>query len=138
MGWQHPRGSVVIKAMATLATPSTEKALLSGKAVLPQPQLPPGVVAMKKLGRYTIEVTSNRDRGYDARAYTVLLKEEGLECVASCNGVNPEQAMALAEAKVAVLKEEQKELRKANKGRRALSDGELESREAARNERDYV
>lgn len=115
-----------------------ESALLSGRAKLPQPQLPPGVLAAKKIGRYSIEVVPNSDRGYDAIVSCVVVKEEGSECVASCNAPTIEKAMALAEVEVTKLKEQAKEFRKVNKGKgRSLTDGELESLEARRNERDY-
>ena len=88
-----------------------------------------------------IQITPNRERGYDATVYAVttvrlsaLMRNLGasnreLEPLHTVNAPSELQARALAQGWI--------DAQPKGKRSRTLSDGELESREAARNERDY-
>jgi hypothetical protein len=83
--------------------------------------------------KYVISsITPNRERGYDAHIVLVspkwLAGEQGFG--ASVNGRSEAEARQLAQDWI-------DSQPKVKRSRRALSEGELESLEAARNERDY-
>ncbi len=80
---------------------------------------------------YTIEVTPNRDRGYDGR---VLLTVGGETMTLTCDNAPSEtRARELAEARVVIA-------RKTDRARRkpTVSERDAETAEARRNERDYI
>lgn len=89
--------------------------------------------------RYTVMTCANRERGYDATVYatrkirlSALMRNMGandqeLEHLHTVNAPSEAKARELAEQWIAAQP-------KAKRARRALPEGELESREAARNE----
>jgi hypothetical protein len=86
--------------------------------------------------KYRIEVTPNRERGYDG---LVLFLASDEWHVSSCgNAPSETAARALAEQSLVKQKAEDAAFRRLKKPGKPLSDGELESIEAARNERDYL
>ena len=86
--------------------------------------------------KYRIEVSPNRERGYDALVLFLACDEWH---VSSCDNAPSEAAARdLAEKSLAKQKAEDAAFRRLKKPGKALSEGELESIEAARNERDYL
>ncbi len=85
--------------------------------------------------KYQIEVSPNRSRGYDACVLFFACGEwHGLS---THNAPSETAARALAEDALKKQKAEDAAFRRLKKPGRALSEGDLESIEAARNERDY-
>lgn len=89
--------------------------------------------------RYTVTVVPNRLRGYDARIYVTFAR---YDCEGYSHVINaPSEAKAreLADAWIVTDKAEQAAFRAQGRAekKRILSEGECETLEAGRNERDY-
>lgn len=85
--------------------------------------------------KYSTEVTPNRVRGYDA-CVSVSYRGEQIEFI-RLNARNEIEARDMADKWIAANKAEQRAANATQKRFAYISEGELESREAARNERDY-
>ncbi len=86
--------------------------------------------------KYQIAVIPNRERGYDGLVSFLACGEWHVSSMD--NAPSEAEARVLAEQSLAKQKAEDAAFRRLKKPGRALSEGELESIEAARNERDYL
>ena len=120
--------------MQPLLPHTADQALLKGQATLPAPATPPP--PERRRPGYAVEVVPNRERGYDAVVSFTAYGETHF--VESLNAPSEAQARHLGDKLADARRKEDAQLQRSDRPRkRVLSDGELESREAARNERDY-
>ena len=114
-------------------TQTTEQSLLQGRTTLPVPA--PATTRRQSPG-YAVEVVPNRERGYDAVVSFTAYGETHF--VEALNAPSEAQARQLGDKLADARRKEDAQLQRSDRPRkRALSDGEIESREAARHERDY-